>query len=40
MTAADAIELQIIRPANDLEQDPVALGRFGGKILPAEINAA
>ncbi len=40
MAAADAVELQIIRPAHDLEQDPVALGYFGGQILPAKINAA
>ncbi len=40
MAAANAVELQIIRPANDREQDPVALGYLGGQILPAKIDAA
>jgi hypothetical protein len=40
MATADTVDLQVIRPAHDLQQDPVAQACLTGQILPAKIDAA
>ena len=40
MAAADTVDLQWIRPAHDLEKDPVAQACITGQILAAKIDAA
>ena len=40
MSAADAVNLQIMAGAHDARQQAVALGRVGGQVRGAEVRAA